>query len=342
MNRSDLNKPADFGIIRKLYNEGYLSDDAFTEARNIVRPASLWFSWAGKMLLFYGSALVLAGIIYFFAYNWAKMGRFVKFGIIETGIISCVIASYMRGITQLSGKTLLLAASVLVGVLLAVYGQIYQTGADAFELFTAWAALIACWVIISDFAALWMVWLLIINTGAVFFWTQVGDPTVCIRFDVFCIGLATLNGTALVLREAGVHRGFDWLSGRWHRWILLSATLVILSIPVIHLIVDSKPGEEISGMFPYIWLLFAACSFAYYRLKGRDMTSLSLVMTNACVLLLTWIGNMLFSNMNTIWRTHDGGPFLIFALIILAVVSAAAFFLKKTAAAMEKDVKEPA
>lgn len=342
MNRSDLNKPADYGIIRKLYNDGYLNDDAFTEAGALVRPASMWFSWTGKMLLFYGCALVLAGVIYFFAYNWAKMGRFFKFGIIEMGIISCVIASYMRGVTQLSGKTLLLAASVLVGVLLAVYGQIYQTGADAFELFTAWAALITCWVIISDFAALWMVWLLILNTGAILYWSQVGEPTDFIRFDIFCLCLATLNGSALALREAGVHRGLDWLSGRWNRWILLPATLVILSIPVTILIVDSKPEEEISSMFPYIWLLFAACSFAYYRLKSRDMTSLSLVVTNACVLLLTWIGHMLFSNMNTIWRTHDGGPFLIFALIILAVVSASAFFLKKTGGAIDKEMKEPA
>ncbi len=27
--------------------------------------------------------LVLAGIIFFFAYNWANMGRFLKFGVIE-------------------------------------------------------------------------------------------------------------------------------------------------------------------------------------------------------------------------------------------------------------------
>ena len=106
------------------------------------------------MLLLFGSALVLAGIIFFFAYNWAAMGKFLKFGLIEAGIIVCIVASHLRGRTDLSGKVLLLSGAVLVGVLLAVYGQIYQTGADAYGLFICWAVLIFGWVIISEFAAL--------------------------------------------------------------------------------------------------------------------------------------------------------------------------------------------
>ncbi|MCP4622686.1 MAG: DUF2157 domain-containing protein, partial [bacterium] len=144
--------------IRALHREGLLSDEAFTVARVVLRPGSNWLSWARRMLLFLGGALVLAGVIFFFAYNWASMGRLLKLGLIQAGIFACIIVSRSRGRGSLGGKMLLLSGSVLVGVLLAVYGQIYQTGADAFELFVGWGVLISVWVIFSEFAALWMVW----------------------------------------------------------------------------------------------------------------------------------------------------------------------------------------
>ena len=48
-----------------------------------------------------------------------------------------------------AGKAALLAASLFVGALLALIGQIYQTGADTFEMFAAWAALILPWVLVG-------------------------------------------------------------------------------------------------------------------------------------------------------------------------------------------------
>ena len=47
----------------------------------------------------------------------------------------------------------LIAASVLVGVLLAVIGQVYHTGADAYSLFAAWTLLILPWTLASRSAA---------------------------------------------------------------------------------------------------------------------------------------------------------------------------------------------
>lgn len=60
MNGTELNRTANIGIIRKLYRDGLLSDDAFIAANAALRPISSWFSWARRMLLFFGSVLVLA------------------------------------------------------------------------------------------------------------------------------------------------------------------------------------------------------------------------------------------------------------------------------------------
>ena len=290
------------------------------------------------MLLFFGSALVLAGIIFFFAYNWAAMGRFLKLGSIEAGIIVCIVASHLLGTTRLSGKVLLLSASVLVGVLLAVYGQTYQTGADAFELFIGWAVLILGWVIISDFAALWLLWLILLNTGAILYWHQVGHPAHSIRYEFLCLAVALLNGAALTLREVGVRKGLKWLYGRWLRGILLAASLVALSLPTIDLIVDFGSTAEVTALAAFAWAVAAVGGYACYRFKLRDMVPLALIVTNACVILLTLIGKVLFKNMGF----NEPGMFLFFALIILAVVSGAAFWLRKTAATMACEMKESA
>ena len=335
MKHIGLNRTAEIGIIRKLYHDGLLRDDAFKAASSVLRPVSSWFSWARQMLLLFGSALVLAGIIFFFAYNWAAMGKFLKFGLIEAGIIVCIVASHLRGRTDLSGKVLLLSGAVLVGVLLAVYGQIYQTGADAYGLFICWAVLIFGWVIISEFAALWMVWLILLNTGAILYWQQVGYPAHSIRYEFLCLAVAVINGTALVLREVAVLRGFEWLNGSWLRAILLTASLVALSVPTIHWIVDFDNTERVRALSTILWGVAVVGGYACYRFKLRDIVSLALIAMNVCIILLTVFGKIVFHN----WNYYDAVPYLLFALIILGVASGAAFWLRKTAAAMANEVK---
>lgn len=338
MNIDAYNKPAEIRLLRQLNRDGLLNDKAFTAAQAVLHPPSAWFSWAGQMLLLLGSTLVLAGIIFFFAYNWAEMSRFLKFGIIEAGIAGCVLAAHQRGLQQLSGKILLLSASVLVGVLLAVYGQVYQTGADAFGLFLGWAALIFAWVIIGEFAALWLLWLVLLNTGAILYWQQVGEPAHSIPYEMLCLAIAALNGTALVLREVGTRQGRTWLNNGWLRSILLLASLVPLSIPTIHLVVESSSTEALTLLAACVWAAVAGGGYVCYRFTVPDMSALALIVMNACVILLTFIGKLIFDTMNV----DNAGGFLLFALIILAVVSSAALFLRRTATAMAKTTEESA
>ena len=363
-NSPELDKPADIGIISKLYRDGLLSDDAFKAASELLRPVSSWFSWARQMLLFFGSALVLVGIIFFFAYNWAAMGKFIKFGLIEAGIIVCIVASHLRGRTRLEGKVLLFGGAILVGVFMAVYGQTYQTGADTFELFVSWAVLILGWVIVSEFGALWLVWLILLNTGAILYWQQVehpyhqiGNEYICflaaslywqpveqqpyhrVGYEYICFVVAILNGTALALREVCVLRSLEWLGGKWLRSILLIASLVALSLPIINWIIDffhPHRLQKVDVIFAFMWLFAAVGGYALYRFKLRDMVPLVLIVLNTCIILLTFIGVALFRNEGF----DEAGAAMFFALIILGVVSGAVFWLQQTTANMANEMKE--
>ena len=97
--------------------------------------AGEWRIWIERILLFLGTAQIIAGIFFFFAYNWDDLTRWQKLGITQGCVVLAAIGARVAGLDSLIGRLLLLAAGALVGASFAVYGQIYQTGADAFTLF---------------------------------------------------------------------------------------------------------------------------------------------------------------------------------------------------------------
>jgi hypothetical protein len=83
-----------------------------------------------------------------------------------------------------------------VGVFLAVFGQVYQTGADRWDLFAQWSALIFGWVLLARFTPLWGVWLVVTNLALGLYLVQTGF------FDHNLFVMHTfLNGVILVARS---------------------------------------------------------------------------------------------------------------------------------------------
>ncbi|MEO8935134.1 MAG: DUF2157 domain-containing protein [Xanthomarina sp.] len=133
-------------------------------------------SWNKFLRLFFmslGIGFTTAGIIFFFAYNWADLHKFIKLGLIE-GLIIIVTAIILFSKLNSDVKNILLVGNaILVGVLFAVFGQIYQTGANAYDFFLGWALFISLWVAVSNFAPLWLLFIVLINTTFILYWQQV-------------------------------------------------------------------------------------------------------------------------------------------------------------------------
>ena len=89
-----------------------------------------------------------------------------KFALVE-GALLLTLISYLALVffkkSLLLQQLLLLAASLMTGALLALVGQVYQTGADSWQLFAIWSVLIVPWVAISRFPILWLLLLGLIN-----------------------------------------------------------------------------------------------------------------------------------------------------------------------------------
>ncbi len=287
-----------------------------------------WQRFINTMLLLMGAALALAGIIFFFAYNWAAMGRFIKFAVLEAVLVATVVIAWQRGLQTLSGKVALLAAAVLLGPLLAVYGQTYQTGADPYQLFTGWAALIAGWVCISAFAPLWLLLLVLLNTALILFWGQVLEPGRWSDAGLY-EALFLLNGMALAAWELFAARGVRWLTGRWIPQIIACAALLALLIPTMMLIFESGYRAEHAPYLvfaPLLYLVSVAFALWYFRCKSHDLFILAATLLSAIIVATTFIVSIL----------HDGfAMFLPIALLIVAQSVAAAAWLRATAKAWE-------
>src|SRR6185369_6447460 len=188
---------------------------AALSAAGVLPGARGWRAFLDALLLWSGAVALAAAMVFFIAHNWNELGRYAKFALVEVPLAIAVVAYWRLGPERATGKAALLVAAILLGVLLALFGQTYQTGADTWELFATWAALIAPWVLIGRFAALWIVWLVIANTALALYFTVFGG--------LFRIAFATehqlwtvfvFNTAALAAWEIAARR-VTWLDERW-------------------------------------------------------------------------------------------------------------------------------
>ncbi len=139
----------------------------------IYNDVNSWYKFLRLFFISLGVCFTTAGIIFFFAYNWADLHKFFKIGIIEGLIITLTLVVLFSKINENIKNIILTGASILVGVLFAVFGQVYQTGANAYDFFLGWTLFIALWAIISNFAPLWAVFLALINITIILYSQQV-------------------------------------------------------------------------------------------------------------------------------------------------------------------------
>jgi uncharacterized membrane protein len=315
--------------LRALADAGVLTPQGLEHALRLAvatpeRPA--WRRFLSAVLVGFGSLLVLSGVIYFFAYNWAALHRFGKLGLLVAAILVACVAAWRLGET-LAGQFALLFAAVLVGPLFAVYGQAYQTGADPYELFLGWSVLILPWVALARFSPLWLLLLLLVNTGLGLFWFQVLDG----EGPPLLLVLALVNGGAWVAHEALAARGIPWLSGRWLPRVLAMMTMAPLL--VLSELVVAVPREADGASWVGLGLLVGVMAAAYFfhRQVRSELFLLTLDAVSVMTLVTTLIGRILFKAAD-----FDAGIFFIMALLIIGEVGLTVWWLRAEARGPEE------
>ncbi|MFP2960019.1 DUF2157 domain-containing protein [Myxococcus sp. 1LA] len=314
--------------LRALAAAGVLTPTALERALHLsvaTPPREAWRRFLSTTLMGLGALLVLAGVIYFFAYNWAEMHRFAKLGLIAVAIIGTAVGGWRLGETM-GGQLSLLAASVLVGALLAVYGQAYQTGADPYELFIGWAVLILPWVAASRFPPLGLLALVLVNTGIMLFWDQVLETEYDQKYWLAVV-LGGLNGFTWATHEHFANLRVPWLQARWPPRVLAVmavAPVLIASVPLV-----MSPSRAPTGAVVSLLLVLAslAAEYALHRHLRGELFMLTLGAVSVMTLLTSGAVSIVFDD-------DQGAEFMglfVLPLFVIGQVALAVWWLRHEA-----------
>jgi uncharacterized membrane protein len=276
-----------------------------------------WIGFISKFVLSLGVLFTVSGVIFFFAYNWSELHKFSKLSIVGGAIIATTIITLFYQLNKFHAQLSLLAVAVFIGSLLAVFGQIYQTGANAYDLFLNWAMLITGIVLISNFKPLWFLWLALINTALIFFAGQILrhwiDP-------LAFISLFVVDTIALVIYEYFYLRKQDLFASRWLPRIIGFAAISSLTIAGIAGIVTDF---ENSGHILCILLALGSYvgTFLFYSRKVYDLSSIAVT----CICIIA----MIFTTVLKAADYDTASIFFIGGFITVGLTIASAFILIK-------------
>lgn len=164
--------------IEQLINAGVLPAKVAEKAAmalHIYPSVKEWRRFFERLLTVIGVVAIAFSVIFFIAFNWLELGKMGKFALVEGALFITLIGYLILVFLKRSfflQQLLLLAASLITGALLALVGQVYQTGADSWQLFAIWSALIVPWVLIARFPILWLLWLGLINLAVMLSFAQ--------------------------------------------------------------------------------------------------------------------------------------------------------------------------
>lgn len=277
-----------------------------------------WLRFLDRLLLWSGVLALVTAVIFFFAFNWSEMGRYTKFALVEAAVVIALFCYWRLGAERLAGELSLLAAAILLGGLLALFGQVYQTGADTWQLFATWALLIVPWVVVGRFAALWLVWLALLNMALLLYF-QVHGALLGVLFstDLELLTLFAFNGVAVVVWESAAIR-HEWLRGRWAVRLLALASGVTVTLSAIGTIFGWSGA---TGFATIVYPLWLALLYGVYRRRIPDLFMLAGGVLSLIVAVTAWLADLLLDS-------GAAGGFFIIAVAVIALSALAARWLR--------------
>lgn len=287
--RSDLNLLLDHSSLRDEDLQCLLKEDFYAD--------SSLYNKVGKLsLITLGIGLFVLGVLFFFAYNWDSLSKSFKLGVPIVLIIGIVSLSLFTKWKLLYKKTLLLAASILVGVLFAVFGQVYQTGANSYDLFLAWILAISLWTLVSDFSWQWFLYVILSNTTLVLYYVQVYYWENVFLFGIFMV----LMNLFFLLLAIIVDRKYDNVTVP--SWYLIILEFILITLLCVGCIIRIFDDFNVNGKVNYYSLAFVILSCLLfgvgylYGYRKRQLFLVAAIPFSIIIILAFFLGNFMFNS----------------------------------------------
>ncbi len=317
---------ADRALIRGWRRAGTLSRSAVGEAADDAGPPpALWRDFLDRFALWLGVALCAAGAVCFVAANWEHLGKLARFAGLQVALVLAVAVAFRLGPARRGGQAALWLATILLGALLALIGQTYQTGADSWELFALWTVLALPWTLAARNAAQWLTWALLLNL-AVGLWLGLHPNDLLFAGDRAAMTLGLLNVALLALHETGGRRWPEF-AGAVARRLLAAAAVALLSLAAMSEILEGRAPDFLPplGVANLVWAAATAALLVFAVRLRRDLPILAALALGIIAVSTAFLIEILF----------DGGDealdFLLIALAVLVQAALTAFALRRLA-----------
>jgi len=275
-----------------------------------------WLGFADRLLLLSGTLFLVTGIFFFFAFNWAEIGKFERFALVESLVVIATLFAFVLKLDTWGGRVALMAAALLLGAALGVIGQVYQTGADSYRLFLNWTLLISGWVLISRWNMMYLLWMVLLNLTISLYWWQIigGDG------EVLNIILLGINFGFVLLWELLATR--NWLPfmsrNRLHLYLLMAPALSYASYLMLDFIFGFGFGyATLDWIAPPVYAVVMGILFLLYTRLRRDLLMLSMAALSLLVVVVAGSGRLIYDLMDMTFRVP-----VVFFLIMGAIIVA--------------------
>lgn len=298
---------------KEIYADEAVAGWKQTEAllqQQVYADGSHWRRFLNLLLPALGVSFMVSGILFFFAYNWTDLNKFAKLGMIEALLVGAVALVLFTRWNLPIKQIILTGASFLVGALFAVYGQIYQTGANAYDFFLGWTLFVTLWAIASGYPPLWLVWIGLVNITIYLYGKQT---------DIVDEGMRVLlnNSHTLLCALAVIVAEALYASGRMRKrtvWFVNAVALAALACATANAINSILTSYEQGAVtLPIALVLFAAglC----FGFRKRQLFYISTIPFCALLMLEALLLQVLEKSINA-------GVILLLGLVLIAGTTA--------------------
>ncbi len=326
------------------------------ELTGLVPDKQQWLRFLYGFIFSLGTVFLLLGVILFFAWNWSDLTAYQKLILVEGILVLSTLLAIITNCEHLAGKMSVTVMCVMTGVVFAVYGQIYQTGADNYRLFTSWSLLILVPVMMIRFAPLWLFWITLMNLALVLWVSQTWFGSNVYLRTGLALGLA--NFFLILIWSAYIYTQSEKQTSKISRWIAFTFRIFIpvsvtdkenklvsemqlwmfriiyifglfwLTITLFRMIgVSTSYYSNDSGLLKYfsttiILLYLVIVGIVQYLAQRilKDMFIYTLTLFSVCSLISMTFMRLLSINQHTIW---------LLSLFVIFLAAAAAHWLRK-------------